>query len=67
MLELCGFEAIRPIPLQLYVFYKNPLNYVGLLVTGTLHLSFRILFKIYGKSNAIFTKKIGAVCKKPTT
>lgn len=66
VLELTRFEAIRPIPLQLYVFYKNPLNYVGLLVTGALHLTFRILFKIYGKSNSIFTKKLAAVCKRPT-
>jgi SAM-dependent methyltransferase len=65
ILEYCGFERIKVIPLKLYVFYKNPLNYVGLAVTAALELSFRILFKLYGKSNRIFTKKIAAVCRKP--
>ena len=65
-LELAELTDIRVIPLKLYVFYKNPLNYVGLAVTGTLHLMFRILFKLYGKSNRIFTKKIAAVCRKPS-
>lgn len=65
VLEYCGFEAIRVLPLKLYVFYRNPLNYVGLAVTATLDLIFRILFKLYGKSNRIFTKKIAAVCRKP--
>ena len=66
VLEFCGFEAIRVVPLKLYVFYRNPLNYVGLAVTWILETSFRILFKLYGKSNRIFTKKIAAVCRKPT-
>lgn len=64
-LELAGFAEIRVMPLNLYVFYKNPLNYVGMAVTGCLHLVFRILFKLYGKSNKTFTKKIGAVCVRP--
>ncbi len=63
-LELAGFREIRPFPLKLYVFYANPLNYVGLAVTAILEFSFRILFKLYGKSASIFTKKIGAVCRK---
>ena len=33
MLQLAGFEQIRVMPLKLYVFWKNPLNYVGLAVT----------------------------------
>jgi SAM-dependent methyltransferase len=65
ILEYSGFEQIQVFPLKLYVFYRNPLNYVGLLVTSTLELAFRILFKIYGKSNRIFSKKIAAVCRKP--
>jgi len=65
ILELGGFSNVRVIPLNLYVFYKNPLNYVGLLATGFLHLTFRLLLKLYGKSNRIFTKKIAAVCVKP--
>jgi len=65
ILEHCGFSAIRVLPLRLYVFYRNPLNYVGLAVTATLELIFRALFALYGKSNRIFTKKIAAVCRKP--
>jgi SAM-dependent methyltransferase len=65
ILEYSGFEQIEVFPLKLYVFYLNPLNYVGLLVTATLELTFRILFKLYGKSNRIFSKKIAAVCRKP--
>jgi len=65
VLEYCRFDEIEVVPLKLYVFYKNPLNYVGLAVTGFLELSFRILFKLYGKHNRIFTKKIAAICRKP--
>ena len=65
VLELCSYTDIRPFPLKLYVFYTNPLNYVGLLATTCLTLLFRALFILYGKSNKIFTKKIGAVCRKP--
>jgi SAM-dependent methyltransferase len=63
-LEIAGFEHIRPFPLQLYVFWKNPLNYVGLVVTTALHLFFRACFILYGKDAKIFTKKLGAVAKK---
>jgi SAM-dependent methyltransferase len=65
-LELAGFEAIRPFPLKLYVFWTNPLNYVGLVATGLLHLGFRCLFILYGKSNKIWTKKLGASGRKPS-
>ncbi len=64
ILRKSGFSQIQAFPLNLYVFYANPLNYVGLLVTGFLHICFRILFRLYGKSNRLFTKKIGAVCSK---
>ena len=65
VLEYCGFQGVEVLPLKLYVFYKNPLNYVGLAVTAALDLCFKIFFKLYGKSNRIFTKKIAAVCRKP--
>jgi hypothetical protein len=65
LLEHCGFERIRVLPLKLYVFYKNPLNYVGLAATTLFELLFRALFLLYGKSNRIFTKKIAAVCARP--
>jgi SAM-dependent methyltransferase len=62
-LEYKGFEDILVFPLNLYVFYKNPLNYIGLLVDKFYSLFFRLNFIFYGKKNKIFTKKIAAVCK----
>jgi len=64
LLEYCGYTEIRVFPLKLYVFYTNPLNYVGLAITTILETTFRILFKLYGKDAKIFTKKIAAVCRK---
>jgi 2-polyprenyl-3-methyl-5-hydroxy-6-metoxy-1,4-benzoquinol methylase len=64
-LEHAGFERIEVFPLRLYVFYKHPLNYVGLAATAVLDLAFRALFTLYGKSAKIFTKKIAAVCVRP--
>jgi 2-polyprenyl-3-methyl-5-hydroxy-6-metoxy-1,4-benzoquinol methylase len=58
------FREIKVIPLRLYVFYRNPLNYVGMAVDGMLTVLFKVLFKFYGKSNRIFTKKIAAVARK---
>jgi SAM-dependent methyltransferase len=64
ILDFSGFKDIRVIPLNLYVFYKNPLNYI-LIVLDTLYtLFFRFSFMLYGKANRIFTKKIAAVCRK---
>jgi len=61
VLEYCGFERVRILPLNLYVFYDNPLNYVGLAIMATLSILFRIGFMLYGKKNKNFTKKIGGV------
>jgi 2-polyprenyl-3-methyl-5-hydroxy-6-metoxy-1,4-benzoquinol methylase len=65
-LEHSGFRDVHVFPLQLYVFYGNPLNYVGLAATTLLHLAFRALFTLYGKSARIFTKKVAAVCTRPS-
>jgi SAM-dependent methyltransferase len=64
VLDIAGFTRIRPFPLRLYVFWTNPLNYVGLVATGVLSLCFRACFALYGKKVTILTKKIGAVCHK---
>ncbi|HXK61033.1 MAG TPA: class I SAM-dependent methyltransferase [Acidobacteriota bacterium] len=64
VLTLAGFDRIKLFPLKLYVFWKNPLNYVGLLATGFLSLCFRVCFALYGKKVKILTKKIAAVCRK---
>lgn len=65
ILELAGFTNIKPYPLKVYVFYKNPLNYVGWAVTASFELFCRVMFKLYGKDVKILTKKIAAVCKNP--
>lgn len=59
-----GFDRIKVIPLRLYVFYLNPLNYILLAIDGFLNFVFRISFMFYGKSNKIFSKKIAAIGRK---
>lgn len=65
ILELGGFTSVQAFPLKIYVFWRNPLNYVGLLVTGAFELLFRIMFKLYGKNVKILSKKVAAVGFKP--
>lgn len=64
MLEYAHFKDVRMHPLKLYVFWKNPLNYVGLAVTGFLHLCMRAIFVLYGKKVTVLTKKIMATCRR---
>lgn len=64
VLELSKFHNIHIFPLNLYVFYHNPLNYVGMFLTTSLSVLFKICFILYGKSNRLFSKKIAAVCRK---
>ena len=64
ILEHTGFGEVNVFPLNLYVFYDNPLNYVALLADRINALIFRINFILYGKHNRLFTKKIAAVGKK---
>lgn len=61
LLQLGGFSGIQPFALKLYVFWKNPLNYVGLVVTGLFEFFFRVMFKLYGKNVKVVSKKIAAV------
>jgi len=65
ILELGGFERIEVLPLKLYVFWKNPLNYVGLAITTVYELYCRIMFKLYGKNVKILSKKLAAIACKP--
>ncbi len=60
-LELAGFTNIKTLPLKLYVFWKNPLNYVGLAVTTFYELYCRIMFRLYGKNVRILSKKLAAI------
>lgn len=64
ILGYSGFRDIRVFPLKLYIFYENPVNYVGMVLDGLLNLLFRAGFIFYGKDNKIFSKKIAAVCVK---
>jgi nucleoside-diphosphate-sugar epimerase/2-polyprenyl-3-methyl-5-hydroxy-6-metoxy-1,4-benzoquinol methylase len=64
ILEFCDFENIKIIPLKLYVFYRNPANYVGIVIDVIISQILKFGFKFYGKSNRFFTKKIGAVTTK---
>jgi SAM-dependent methyltransferase len=67
VMEYSNFENVRVFPLNLYVFWNNPLNYVLLGISALYTLFFRLSFIMYGKANKIFTKKIGAVCTKPAS
>jgi 2-polyprenyl-3-methyl-5-hydroxy-6-metoxy-1,4-benzoquinol methylase len=64
ILKLAGFADVKVFPLKLYVFWKNPLNYVGLAVTATLELFMRMVFVLYGKKVRVLSKKIAAVAFK---
>ncbi|RMH05964.1 MAG: class I SAM-dependent methyltransferase [Nitrospirae bacterium] len=64
ILVYSGFANIKVFPLKLYVFWTNPLNYVGLVTTTILEAILRVVFLMYGKSVKILTKKIAAVCRK---
>jgi len=46
------------------VFWKNPLNYVGLAVTTVFEFVFRVIFKLYGKNVTILSKKVAAAAVK---
>ena len=59
--QFAGFKKVQVFPLNLYVFYTNPLNYLGWFFHLACTLAFRICFRLYGKSAKIFTKKIGCV------
>lgn len=65
VLELAGFSEIKVMPLKLYVFWKNPLNYVGLTATTLLELFFRACYILYGKDVKVLTKKLAATARAP--
>lgn len=65
ILKLAGFEQVKVFALKLYVFWKNPLNYVGLAVTSILEFSLRVIFLLYGKKVKVLSKKVAAVAVAP--
>ncbi len=64
VLAYCGLSDIKIIPLNLYVFHYNPLNYVLMALDMLYSLFFTFSFMLYGKSNRVWTKKIAASCRK---
>ena len=64
ILKHTRYNNIKILPLKLYVFYKNPVNYIGMALDTLISQFLKFLFMFYGKKNKIFTKKIGAVCHK---
>ena len=64
LLQLGGFRDIKPFALKLYVFWKNPLNYVGLAVTTVLEFGMRVIFRMYGKKVSVLSKKVAAVAMR---
>jgi nucleoside-diphosphate-sugar epimerase len=64
ILGYAGFRRIKTFPLNLYIFYENPINYIGVVLNYLLNKIFQISFLFYGKKNKLFTKKIGAVANK---
>jgi 2-polyprenyl-3-methyl-5-hydroxy-6-metoxy-1,4-benzoquinol methylase len=65
IIEHMSFVDVTPIPLDLYVFYTNPANYVAMALHGLYSLFCFVAFRLVGKDATIFTKKIGAIAKKP--
>jgi SAM-dependent methyltransferase len=64
VLGYANFEDVKVMPLNLYVFYLNPLNYVLIVLDALYTTFFKFSFMLYGKSNRIFTKKIAAICRR---
>lgn len=64
ILQLGGFHDVKTFPLKIYVFWKNPLNYVGLGFTAVAEFCFRVVFKLYGKNVKILSKKLAAIAVK---
>ena len=59
--EYSDFRSSKCYPLDNYVLYENPLNYIAKAVTGLISLFLRVIFRMYGKSEVIFTKRLIAV------
>ncbi len=58
VLNYCGFGDVKCYPIDNYVFYMNPLNWIAKAITSIFSLSFIIIYKMYGKSGNLFTKRI---------
>ena len=63
VLQHVGFTDIEVFGLNLYVFYRNPANYIAMFLAWCLSAVFRASYILYGKKNRIFTKKLAAACR----
>jgi hypothetical protein len=67
VLDHAGFTDIRVFPLNLYVFYRNPLNYLLILLNALYVAFFRFSFMLYGKSQpALHEEDRGGLHHAPT-
>lgn len=65
VLRISEFKNVKIIPQNIYIFYRNPLNYLAIAVSKIFNLLFRLLFLIYGrKTTKIFAKTIIAIANK---
>ncbi len=59
VLEQTGYVRVAVYPSNLYVFYRNPLNWVAWSVASCFELFFLAYFRLHGRTSAhIFTKNI---------
>jgi 2-polyprenyl-3-methyl-5-hydroxy-6-metoxy-1,4-benzoquinol methylase len=65
VLEYVGFRDVRPLPLNLYVFWNNPANWAAWAISKLNELFFRFQYALVGKSAKIYSKKIAAVGVRP--
>lgn len=65
VLRISGFNQIMIYPQDLYVFSRNPLNYIAKFLNFVINCILRLLFLFYGRTTTkIFTKNIIAVAMK---
>ncbi|MCJ7591043.1 MAG: class I SAM-dependent methyltransferase [Woeseiaceae bacterium] len=58
-----GYAEWATYPLDNYVLYGNPLNYIAKALTGLISIMLRITFKMYGKDEKIFSKRLVSIAK----
>lgn len=63
-LEHAGFGRVEILPSNLYVYYKNPLNYLAMAIAKLFDLFFYAYFVLHGRSTTrVFSKNIIAVAR----
>lgn len=61
-----GFSPVDVYPSHLFVFYKNPANWIAWGIAACFELVFQAYFRLHGrKTTRIFTKNIIAVGRAP--